>query len=551
MKTLYKLFAIGLAGVAFASCNELDTEPQGNVVTEDQKKEVVAIDPSMISASVQGITQSMYLYNDVFPTLRHNDFGYASLMIMMDTRGYDMVSVNTGYNWYRPEVTYQDVLSTSDMCELGWSVLYKQIYSCNSVIALIDPESDDATLRRYRAQALAFRAFDYSVLAQLYAKTYVGNEDSPCVPLITDENSNSAAQDGCPRSTVREVYAQILSDLNTAIDILKDSPVNSSRDAKRYFDVASATGLRARVNLVMNKWADAAADAQFAIEKTNSQPYSMTDVNHPNFNTADAPSFMWAIIMAEQDDLVQSGLLNFPSMMGSFNYGYAAFDTQLWRYGSKSLFNSIPASDVRKGWFVDENLTSPASENYDGIITGLVGYEIDAETTLESVADYLVRGIGQPYVQLKFAPYQNVFQQTTNASDVPLMRVEEMYLIRAEATAMAGNPSQGASYLQEFVKAYRDPQYVCAAGDAASVQEAVYQQRRIELWGEGMSYFDILRLKKPMDRRGAGFEASACYNIPAGDPALILQIPQSEVEANSALGANNEPGVQPTPVQDI
>ena len=66
-----------------------------------------------------------------------------------------------------------------------------------------------------------------------------------------------------------------------------------------------------------------------------------------------------------------------------------------------------------------------------------------------------------------------------------LMRVEEMYLIQAEATAMAGNPAQGKQILENFVKTYRNPSYQCPANDAASMQEEVWHQRRIELWGEG------------------------------------------------------------------
>ena len=60
---------------------------------------------------------------------------------------------------------------------------------------------------------------------------------------------------------------------------------------------------------------------------------------------------------------------------------------------------------------------------------------------------------------MKFGPYNNVVGQSTNANDIPLMRIEEMYLIKAEAEAMGGNPSAGKSTLNDFVKTYRDPEY--------------------------------------------------------------------------------------------
>jgi hypothetical protein len=132
------------------------------------------------------------------------------------------------------------------------------------------------------------------------------------------------------------------------------------------------------------------------------------------------------------------------------------------------------------------------------------------------------------------------------------MRVEEMYLILAEAQAMGGSPSQGASTLQNFVQTYRDPAYKCTATTAEGVQDAVWEQRRIELWGEGLSYFDLMRLNKGIDRRGAGFPSAYVFNIPAGDNTLIYRIPESEQEANSLISEedNNPVTSLPTPVAD-
>ena len=131
------------------------------------------------------------------------------------------------------------------------------------------------------------------------------------------------------------------------------------------------------------------------------------------------------------------------------------------------------------------------------------------------------------------------------------MRVEEMYLILAEAQAMAGDAATGAATLQSFVSTYRDPAYTVKAGATKEeVQNAVYNQRRIELWGEGMSYFDLMRLQKGVDRRGAGFQSAYVYNIAPDDPILILLLPLGEVEANPNLGDNNPESSTPMPVPD-
>ena len=135
------------------------------------------------------------------------------------------------------------------------------------------------------------------------------------------------------------------------------------------------------------------------------------------------------------------------------------------------------------------------------------------------------------------------------------MRVEEMYLVLAEAQAMAGDPASGAATLENFVKTYRDPAYVCAADTKERVQNAAWQQRRIELWGEGFSYTDLMRLKKNIDRRGAGYQPEAVFNISAtegeaGYDARIFPIPQSEVEANLLITENNPISDQVMPVED-
>lgn len=80
----------------------------------------------------------------------------------------------------------------------------------------------------------------------------------------------------------------------------------------------------------------------------------------------------------------------------------------------------------------------------------------------------------EPYVNTKFGAYQSVFGNTTNASDWPLMRVEEMYLIKAEAEAMSGNLAAGKSTLENFVQAYRDPSFVSKATSPQQFQDEVW-----------------------------------------------------------------------------
>ena len=485
----FKIFASALASVLLVGCNDLDTEPLGAVVTSDQKEEVVKNDPEMVSASVTGITAMFSVYGNAIPTsFGHDDFGYGSIMLNLDSRGTDMVGLDINYNWFTRSMTFEHLFFNYRPTNILWRTMYNQMYQ----------------------------------------HTYKGNESKPCVPLITNENANEAAANGCARSTVQEVYDQIMSDLNKAVSLLEATDKTRGTD-KRYISKEVAYGLRARVNLTMQNWTAAAEDAQKAINGSGT-PYSREEAGAPGFTESSDHSWMWAIVIAETDRVVTSGIVNFPSHMGSLNYGYASVGA--WRMINKKLYNEIPDTDVRKGWWLDAN---KHSDNLNA-------------TQVAQATKY-----GCPaYTQMKYGPYKGVMAQNTNASDIPLMRVEEMYLILAEAQAMGGNPSTGAATLQKFVNDYRDPAYVCTASSATAVQDAVWQQRRIELWGEGLSYFDILRLNKGIDRRGAGFPAAYVFNVPAGDNTLIYRIPESEEQGNSLISAsdNNPVTSIPSPVTD-
>lgn len=534
MKTLYNVTLATLACVSMVGCNDLDTKPMSDFVTSQQKSDVLEQDPSMLSASVQGITAMSYLFDNYYQAggnARHNDFGYPSVMLFLDCRGADMVSESIGYNWYSESVTYEDCNQTGqELTGMAWATMYNQIFSANQVLKVVDQESDEDLTKYYVAQAKAFRANCYFVLAQLYAQTYAGHQNDACVPVITEANADEAAADGIERNTVEEVYTQIMSDLNDAVDLLTGNSI--VRSDKRYVNLATVYGLRSRVEMVMNKWADAATDAKNAIDLSGAVPYSIADLSVPTFISCSESSWMWGIVVNNMDDVVTTGICNWPSMLGSLNYGYASVGA--WRYINTSLYASIPDTDVRKGWWLDENLESPLLYNYDAICPG--------------ASDYAKEAIGAPYVHVKFAPYNNELGTNTNANDVPLMRVEEMYLNYAEALAMSGSVPEGLAQLNSFVQLYRDPSYKATATTAEAVQDAVYQQRRIEFWGEGRSYFDLLRLKKGIDRRNSGFAPAATFNIPAEAASMILLVPEDEMQANPKIGANNPTPTVPTPV---
>lgn len=533
-KNLLSIVAFVSALFFITSCNDLDTLPEGDKITTSQKEEVYDQLPERAEAGVNAIFAQFNQYApnaDTFGATRHNDFGYPSIMLFTDASGNDVVSEDNGYNWTGNSLDFTDRSVTSLETQIMWNDLYSMIYASNNVIGTIDPETEDPKNQFFLAQGLSVRAFSYFGLVQLYQFNYKGNESKPGVPLITNENANEVAIEGAPRASVQEVYDLILSDLNLAISLLESAEEQDmDRVDKRYVNLAVAYGIRARVHLTMHNYKEAASDAQSAIDATDAKPASISAVSKPTFYDASEGNWMWAIVVAETDRVVTSGIVNWYSHMGSFNgNGYSTVSKG--KQINKALFNSIPDSDVRKNWWLNADKESAMLNKEQKDFIASIGYA--------------------PYTQVKFGPYKGEVGTSTNANDIPLMRVEEMYLIKAEAEAMSGGDGKGT--LESFIKTYRDPSYSTNAASSTQVQEEVFHQRRIELWGEGLNWYDIMRLNKGVDRRGGGYpNATMIFNIPAGDGILVWRIPEAEINANPALSeADNNPAASvPAPVKD-
>ena len=361
----YIFASLAVASTVFTACTDLDTAPEGSTITSDQKSEILASKPERGEAGVRAIFSGMNVYAPNYEAfgkvVRHNDFGYSSVLFFTDANTEDMSSGNNGYNWAGNSLDYNDRPYTSYESQIVWNDHYQIIYAANNVIAGYssgeeDPADDEGKF--FYAQGLAARAYMYLNLAQLYQFTYKGNESKPCVPIITDANSAEAAQNGAPRATVAEVYDQIKSDIDHAISLLEATAYK--RADKRYISKAVAYGIRARMNLVMQNWSEAAADAQAAIDAANAEgivPASIDEVSLPYFAKATEKDWMWGILIAETDDVVQTGIVNWISHCGTFNYGYCQYSGG--HQINKKLYNQIPNSDVRKGWWSNEEGVNP------------------------------------------------------------------------------------------------------------------------------------------------------------------------------------------------
>jgi hypothetical protein len=133
------------------------------------------------------------------------------------------------------------------------------------------------------------------------------------------------------------------------------------------------------------------------------------------------------------------------------------------------------------------------------------------------------------------------------------MRVEEMYFIEAEAKVYTEGIAAGAAALTNFMNTYRTNSggFSCNDGTEALVVEDIFNQKRIEFWGEGIVYFDYRRLEHSIKRRYDGSNHEQAYQINSYDdytaPYTIYYIPDSENNLNPACKLNPDPsGYLPT-----
>ena len=186
---------------------------------------------------------------------------------------------------------------------------------------------------------------------------------------------------------------------------------------------------------------------------------------------------------------------SFFSWMDTKGFGYGA----LWGAVTidKKLYDQIADTDYRKSLFV--------GPNGDGKIA--------------------------PYANLKF------ITKASWLSDYLYMRASEMVLIEAEAYARQNQGAKAAEVLKELMK-NRQPDW----NKSSVTVEDVYLQRRIELWAEGFTYFDLKRQNKGIDRsyEGNNYPAGWKLVVPAHDVRWTYQIPLTEIQENFNISEEDQ-----------
>ncbi len=523
MKNLVKYFIVlTLAVASFTSCIK-EEFPTDAVTTEMIASSSTALQAA-VAANNAWMTESMSVLGS------HGDFGFPGICMGLDALTSD-VAVGPSYGYDADYLRWRAVSTLSadgNAPYFIWKFFYTLIQNANGVLAGIDLENPTAQQKIYAGQCLAYRAMAYLYLAQVfeYKGTQTGLFVGLTVPKITETTTELEAQNN-PRISHDEMYAFIEDDLLTAAEFLK----GYTRGAKNEINEAVVQGLLARMYIYTSKWSAAETAAKNAIALSGASIMSEEQWMDPKtgFNSLDNKSWMWGIKITSDDSVVTTGICNFISLMSSeCTYGYtSAGGFSSTKQIDKNLYESIPDTDWRKKSWLD-----PDREKF--------AYQlIHPAEFYEKVPDYSV---------LKFRPGQGngADYMTGSAADYPIMRVEEMYLIQAEAAAMQ-DMTRGQELLTAFAVT-RNPEFVSVATTKEELQKEILWNKRIELWGEGLAMFDLKRTNTPQIRGyvGTNHFAGSRYNSPDGTPCwTTLPIPTKELNSNSGITKDtNNPNPQ-------
>jgi len=359
------------------------------------------------------------------------------------------------------EIYRQTVTTTNTVTRDLWLDSYTTINRANNVLSALDKVSE-ANRGNIEGQARFIRASLYFELVKLFGKSWNDGDptQNPGVPVILTPTGSIGSDSYVSRNTVAEVYAQVLDDLTKAEAMLPATQTNGNGFATK----GAAAAILARVYLQQQKFAEARDAANRVITSGN---YSLAPTYAAVFNDASSTSEM-IFKLVVTDQIGTNDLNTFYASANNQGRGDIRIQPQY-----RQLFGT---TDTRGQFFNTAN--------------------------------------------------QNTFTSKFNDryGDVPVVRLAEMYLVRAEANLRL-NTSVGATPVED-VNIIRNRAGATPYTAEQITIASILLERRLELGFEGQLIADLKRTQSNV--------GTTAYNA----NNLVLPIPQREIDTNKSLVQN-------------
>lgn len=363
----------------------------------------------------------------------------------------------------------------SNLAESIWNTYYRIIDRANRIL-----EADtDLDIDGIRAEAYAFRALAHYDLVRIYGQhyTYTADASHMGVPIVTKVDPFQKPA----RNTVKEVYDQIIDDFTTALGMINDDK-NSF-----YFSENVIKALLSRVYLYKEDWPNAVAMANDVI---GSGDYSLVlNADYATiFSTDHSSEAIFEVANNPTDNPGGGGLAG--------NYLATGYNEYL---PTLDLYDTIPDGDIRKETMFLEDLS--------------IG--------------------GGDFGTLRVYKYQD----DLGYDNVPIIRLSEVYLTRAEANYHINTPAS-ISAAQDDVTLIRQRGLAtepAVTETGTDLLDEILLERRIELCFEGHRFWDLTRNKMGVFRVD---ETSGVSAVPYPDDRFVLAIGLQETQVNTNIIQN-------------
>ena len=401
--------------------------------------------------------------------------------------------------------TASEFSSSTSSSNVAWKSPYIVIGRANRIIAaaeggaLSDAAEAKATIDQYAAEAKVLRALAHFDLVRIYGKPYTEDQGASLgVPLVTEVLESNAKP---ARSTVAEVYTQVVKDLTEAIS----SNALATETEPGYVSVWGAKAILSRVYLNMGDYANALSVAEDIIKNsgaalwTRDQYFKAWDASTPNES-----EFLFRLNVAGSTD----------------NNDLNGIGNLQQRDGYKEM--------VATKKFVDMLTSDPKDVRNDMFLPATAAKEVATYGTNKVFLNKL-RGQGG---------------NLRNVTIVPIIRLSEVYLTAAECAFRKNDKTKAVEYLNDLVKNRTTTEASLATVDNITL-ERILIERRKELIGEGQRYFDALRNNETITRYTSeadkGWHKTLSKEAQSFDRdyfKAIAAIPQAEINANPNIKQN-------------
>jgi len=389
----------------------------------------------------------------------------------------------------------------------NWQTSYALLNEVNLVLeAIPNIPTDVATKDRWEGEMKFVRALLHHDLAKMFAydtTAIIAGQYRGCIPLALTafKDATTAASYRPARTGIKEVYAAIYADLTTAT-----TKLGNSRGVY-YATKAAAHALFARVAMHYGDWPKAITEATNALANTAAVGASVS--SSANYVAG------WRAL--RNPESIMEARFNIQNENLGVNVSLQTSYTTL------SVLNGATAQTGGFGDLVPNNFLLGQL----GITT--TGYPVLNRGTdvRAQLYEWGTAGRGTRFIECtKFFGKSGFI----NLDNVPILRMPEVYLNRAEAyyrRAQAGDEALALADLNTIIT-NRGLPAVTLTGTA--LLNEILRQKMLEYAFEGLRWFDLKRTGQNIVKAPA--------DVPFSDTRILPGIPQREIDGNPNMKQN-------------